>query len=43
MEKRSAEGTRSRLIENYSFFASKQDELNQIMEIVKQSFDAQAE
>ena len=25
------------------FFASKQDELDQIMEIVKQSFDAQAE
>lgn len=43
MEKRSNGGTRSRLTENYSFFASKQDELDQIMEIVKQSFDAQAE
>lgn len=43
MEKRSNGGTRSRLIENYSFLASKQDELDQIMEIVKQSFDAQAE
>lgn len=43
MEKRSNGGTRSRLIENYSFFASKQDELDQIMEIVKQSFDTQAE